>query len=780
MRIYMRFSFLFLLLFRALIGEEILDRQNWRDTMCRGAVYYCSGSLFGTLSLLGRVGFGLCQLLPQKAISGNEWLLFSDLCSQATGFAFTGLGKRGNWQQTWRQNRDLLGYVPVFTQEDEYLVHFLQNRWLVKMAGISQIGLNWVYPCFGIIPQANPTSNHAYARLASSHMTQVYKKRMQTWKQQLGIKDPLILTRSSDMGTFLPSYISIAPNETIKAIVQKLTNRAIVDFTDFLPVHGSSWQQSFSKQCWKRGLNIEEIICIERVKGDGIGGVRILPLPHHSFHTATKQHDNLLECISTLGLIANRIELDREPGWLIEGERASFSIHRPDRREFLAQLDSFANQCRETSDYMKPLIEGTFEILKGLFKGISEIKWHRVLESPTKSFITWLSMAKIKNQLEQLCKNLDKPFFDIALLCEEVHADLSALLEVLRPFSAGDFGQIYRDQVAIPALLNELTSYGIHSSGMTCFAAIIKAVERKEGKVHAIYGENSYFECTRALEKLADSFSRSDTATQEEWAQANLLLVQYNPAIRIDRKFEHYQLENIEAMVRKSLKGRKGNLLTVAIDGTLDLITSPKVTHFLNTFSKEILDGTLNVVVFRTGNKFDLLGMDNYCGAPFFLISKEAGSFDFFFTEPILQCDELSLNWFCLAYRHIIPQLDQYQKQICANTRSLLEKVPEKLEKMSARYRIVPMNGDINPAFIDIKVSGPFQKIKAVSLVIPYLFLESMKKKQPIFNRPSVGFYHPNISVIFGEEGPTIRLTLGLDPAQVDTFSKCFEKIATL
>jgi hypothetical protein len=55
-----------------------------------------------------------------------------------------------------------------------------------------------------------------------------------------------------------------------------------------------------------------------------------------------------------------------------------------------------------------------------------------------------------------------------------------------------------------------------------------------------------------------------------------------------------------------------------------------------------------------------------------------------------------------------------------------------------------------------------------------------MDANHPIFTRMSIGFYHPNFSVIFDKEVTTIRLTLGLDPSEIDLFAKCFESIDSL
>ncbi|HEY2809917.1 MAG TPA: hypothetical protein VGJ00_00785 [Rhabdochlamydiaceae bacterium] len=779
----MKTILLSLLLLCTLVCGKLLLPVHLGEAVSRGVVYFGTGSFLETLSFLTRLSWGLDSLLPQKVLSGNEYLLFSDLCSQGAKLAFGGPCDKCNWQRSWQQNQGLLTQVPVYSQEDKELLHFLQNRWLAKMAGISRIGLDWVYPCFGLDVQANPMSNHAYARLPSQHMNAVYKKRVEDWTRKFAKALPLILTRPFDIGGFLPEYCSFAQNQSPDTVVKKLGTKSIVDVTDFLTLDAnarSEWEKDFSHSCFAEGLDVNEIICIERVREEGIGGVRILPLTGQSSDAAAKQHDFLLDCISMLGLVANRIELDRGGAQQDLICKTASSIKVPDREEFLCILDEFEAKCAQVIKPKKILLDGTLQALKGLISDLPEQKWQQVLDSPTKSVVTWLSMVKIKKQLQLLSENLDKPLFEIARQLEPVHADLTALLEVLTPFTFGDFPAICRDLLALPAPLEPLVSFGIHSAAMTSLSAIVKAVEKEAGSVHAIYGENSYYECAKALRKLAHSSVLADNATEQDLQRANLLLAQCNPALRVDLEHEEYRLEEIESMTRQCLNSRSGAPLTLALDCSLDFIASPKITKILNAFSKEILEGMLTVIVFRSANKFDLLGMDNYIGSPFFLIRNGKPAFDFLLTDPALQCDRLSFNWFCLAYRHIAPQLERYKKQIFANTRSLLDKVPKELEQKTGRYRIVPIVAEADPAFIDIKVAGPLQQFKAAALVLPLFFLESMKGKQPIFNRPSLGFYHPNVTMIFGEECTTIRLTLGLDPAQVDIFAKCFETINSL
>jgi hypothetical protein len=148
-------------------------------------------------------------------------------------------------------------------------------------------------------------------------------------------------------------------------------------------------------------------------------------------------------------------------------------------------------------------------------------------------------------------------------------------------------------------------------------------------------------------------------------------------------------------------------------------------------------------------------------------------------TDSILQADSLSLNWFCLAYQYAAPQLELYRKQIFHNTRSLLNKIPSTLLQSKNSFLVSPVEEEAEAAFLDIKITGFFHQ-RGSALVAGSLYMKAMEVGLPIFNRPSLGFYYPNFTFLFGEENSTLRLTLGLDPAQVDLFAECLELIDSL
>ncbi|MCB1080594.1 MAG: hypothetical protein KDK69_02120, partial [Chlamydiia bacterium] len=275
-----------------------------------------------------------------------------------------------------------------------------------------------------------------------------------------------------------------------------------------------------------------------------------------------------------------------------------------------------------------------------------------------------------------------------------------------------------------------------------------------------------------------------EEATKEDWGQVDLILAQFNPALkRIDLLPTEYREENVMQFLQKSFKNRNKKPLILALDCTFDYIDSPRVGQLLEAFQSEIEKGDLNIICYRSGLKFDLFGMDNYSGAPLYMIHNRDphwAPFEILRNDPALKADSLSLNWFCLAYKNAAPTLELYRKQIFDNTRALLERLSPRLYDKNSPYRVIPFRSGTDPTFIDIKVSGPLHKVRGSALAGGLLYLRGMEQGHPIFYRRSVGFYHSNFSMLFCHENATIRLTVGLDTAEVDLLAKTFEILDTL
>lgn len=777
--------------------------QSAVDRIWEGSLYTLAGATLETLSLLSRIGGEIC--LPFSSSIGNECLLVSHLCHQSSERVFSQIFKKtSSSTHSWALNQYLLSQAPAYTEKDKELLLFLEKHWLAKSAGFYPTLIDWVCPCFGVNVQVNPQTTNTYARDPANKMPDNYKNTVESWKNLLPhpYYYPLLLTRPYPVQDYLPGYVHVPINDPLETIIDHIASklqeghsRVVLDLTEKISqsTH-QKWLETWDhyrnllvRACKKEGLNLNQVICIQRVLEKEIGGIRILE--GGAFENLKEQEDFLLEWISKFGLSANRIELDRWPFSITTQEKISFpplTSALPSKEIFLAHLLAFEQGWHSEDPSKILMVKGTLDLLKGLISSISEEKWQQHLQNPLYSFIIFFSFANIQDHLTLLAQEKKESlFFDTASCLEQVHANLSTLLEIFSPYKQEDFPTFYQKHLtSIPASLKSLTSHGLHASGMTSLAGILKAVEKSQGKPPTIlYGENTYFETINAAKLATKAFS-IDESTEKNWEDFDLILGQFNPVLkRINAQFDIYQVEAVAETVHKALRARKGKPLTLALDCTLDYIDSKRVGQLLFEFQEAIQKGTLSIICYRSGLKFDLFGMDNYCGAPFFMIHNQDPTWDALNTllnDPILQTDHLSLNWFCLAYQYGSDYLENYRKQIFSNTRHLLQKIPPTLLNKDAPYRIVPVVEEAESTFIDIKITGPLHQIKGAALVGGILSFECMSHGHPLFYRQSMGFYHPNYSILFSDKCTTIRLTLGLDPAQVDLLADCFKKIAAI
>lgn len=802
-------------------------RENTKPifhALFNSTVYLGAGTALGSVSLLTGITGGVCKLTPWTSKLGDECLLSSQICGIASLHSFVQatksspllsffLRKKPSSHADWYQNKKLLSEIPAFTKEEKELLSFLQKHWLAKTTGCFPFFTDWMCPAFDISLQVHPESTNSYARLPSNNPSDTYKNRVETWKQILPhpLDFPLILTRPSNIQDYLPVCFQISPEEKMECSVKRLADvmqRAkfpiVVDLTSVLPDHktdGKQWQNAwnnyealFSQRCKEHQLDLNQIVCVHRVDQKNIGGLRLLPFSAASKKDVEKQYQFLLEWISRFGLSTNRIELDRsllpiESPYSEKQRTVSFETIATTREQWISFLNSMESNWRSTQLHKTLMFKGTLQALKDLCSAVSPTKWEEIMRSPTRSSVVQLSFRKIKERLHLLIEENERvPFHETTLHIEQINADLSSLLEIFSPYTREDFVKAYREHLTcIPQELQLLTTYGIHSSGMTSLAGIFKAVEKNLGRIPRIlYGENAYFECIHAAEDISKA-SSIHNATEEDWKEVDLILAQFNPTVkRINFKVTEYQVseyhvENIAEVLHRALKAKNGAPLVIALDCTLDYSDSPRVGKLLTEFQHEIQRGDLNVICYRSGIKFDLFGMDNYCGAPFCMTHNQDpkwSSFNSLLTDPTLQTDLLSLNWFCLIYQHTTPYLELYRKQIFDNTRAVLKRAPSRLFcTKNTHYRIIPCDEDADPTFIDIKIFGPLHAIRGGLLVGVYLTLKSMQAGHPLLYRPSIGFYHPNLAVLFGTECTTVRLTLGLDPSQIDVIVRCLEKI---
>jgi len=796
------------------------------NSLIDSSLYLGAGALFSSATILSGIGWGAFYLTPWSSTIANECLISSQvfglgaLHALGQGFKLSPLLSNFFKQlpssySSWDLNNKLLSEIPAAANKDKELIQFLQRRWLAKITGTYPFLVDWMCPSFGISYQVHRETTNSYTRDPANKFSDTYRNRLEAWRQLLPHPEsyPLVLTRPASIQEYLPSSIVIPEGEAVESSAAKIAQGAnpsnpllIVDLTSVLPDQSTdrnqwleswlSYEKEFLACCSEKKIDLSQVLCVHRVMNGDIAGMRILPLSSIPAEHTEKLFQSLMEWIGKFGLSATRVELDRlhlpsDPA-LAEMNGHVFipeNIPAPSKKQWVSLIDSVDLKWKSSHPQKTQMLKGTIKAIKDLCLAVPQSKWEEIAKSPTRSCIVNLCYRKIKENLDLLLKEADQiSFHEVATHLEQLHYDLSSLLEIFAPFSKHDFCEAYKNHLtSIPKDLQPLTGYAIHASAMASLGGIFKAVQKMAGRpIRILFGENTYFECIRAVELVTKATQIPD-ASEQDWKEVDLIMAQFSPTVkRINSKVTEYQVteyhaEKVADYLHTALKGREGRPLCLALDCTLDYSNSPRVEKLLSEFRNEIERGDLNILCYRSGLKFDLFGMDNYCGAPFTMTHSADGKwgcFDSLLTDPALQTDRLSMNWFCLAYKSLSGYIEWYRKQIFDNTREVLNRIPQRLYNTSnAYYRVIPIDQDADATFLDIKIFGTFHAFRADLLVGVHTTLRCMEAGFPLLFRPGIGFHHPNLAVLFGKECSTVRLTIGLDPAQIDVIVRCLELV---
>ena len=282
-------------------------------------------------------------------------------------------------------------------------------------------------------------------------------------------------------------------------------------------------------------------------------------------------------------------------------------------------------------------------------------------------------------------------------------------------------------------------------------------------------------------------YSNSFEKALESDKKVDLYCGQFNSNIEIDSHVTHYERRDIAKDLKELVaKGIAADGLTIAIDCTIDDYSSENIKNLLEEFKTEIQAGKFNFIFFRSGQKFDLLGMDNYYGAPFFMVNNGAEQFKSFndiLKKEAHQTDQLSNQWFCLSNQFMKEGLQDYRRLIFENTAKILDRIPPSLKPSKNKKQLVRVNTsspDVLTPFIDIKVTGPHHRWRS-NLILGKFYDKMLSKRIKVQTRATFGLYHLNASPISTgavKDSTSIRLNPGLNPQENQAFIEFFQELA--
>lgn len=530
--------------------------------------------------------------------------------------------------------------------------------------------------------------------------------------------------------------------------------------------------------------------CISRVEieynHNRFAGIKVLPLFFKvPINQLAARHLPLVEFIERTGILIGAINLRKliPEAFPVPDEKINVKISsdmplppffKKKEEVFCCQIvkrltEKFKSGDFDSQPHVAVLGQTTMQLLDGLFKEIKQADWDSLNENPATREILQTALIQIKHHLASAEHEIqDYSHFSQAI--ELVHAEIATLLELFNPFQPEDFGPIYANQLRIiPETLKPFVQAGLGKTAVTVFAGINAIAASINPCMQAIFSKGFYYEQANFMGP-----HRTFKAALEDpnIKKIDLYTCSFNPNLDADLQADVYTQRDVIADIRELfLKKPETDCLTVAVDTTMDYFNSHKHHQLLATFENEIKQGKLNFIFSRSGQKFDLLGMDNYYGSPFYMVNNGAEHWSRFkdlMTEEVYQTDKLSLQWFCLVNRYASQQIDQYRYLIFDNTRTILSNLPESLKPdriHPKKTKVATIDGKVEQCFIDFKIHGWFHFAKA-SLAIAYFYKLCVDHRVKSFIRASFGFYHPNTTLIFGKESTSLRLHPGINPEE--------------
>lgn len=470
--------------------------------------------------------------------------------------------------------------------------------------------------------------------------------------------------------------------------------------------------------------------------------------------------------------------LGRATTYEAKGNPAPLVFNRPteylETQNFRAFVD-FACTDDPNKKGQLLLARATMEMIDTLLTRIQESDWR----NPETQEISQIALLRLSQHIGMALLHADD-FRQFSQAIDRVHAEMATLLTIFKPFHPEEFREKYKSYLApiIPDSLQARTNVGLAKSAMNVFAGINAAIMQNNPNPVRICGPHSYYE-EAALVGHSDTLD--DTLQNPSIEKVDLYVTEFNHNIDVDPEHTHYQKGTVIEDIRRIFREKpKTDQLTVAIDGTIDFTRSQDLAHVLKTFETEIQEGRLNIVVFRSGQKFDMLGLDNYYGAPFFVVNNKDPKWDEFnmlHTDAAFQTDPLSTQYFSwLACSNpAIP--DAYKQQIFDNARAILQTVPPSLMPTEQEHEICvsTFEEDVKTPFIEIKfhLEDEYEQYRIADEIQESFYHHFAKEGKLVYRRGSFGFAHPNFTVI----GPKWRINPGLDPNENRIYQQFFQEM---
>ena len=365
---------------------------------------------------------------------------------------------------------------------------------------------------------------------------------------------------------------------------------------------------------------------------------------------------------------------------------------------------------------------------------------------------------------------------------ELIQQEIQTMLALARPHDS----HVYEQNA-----ISKMTDYEVRAqvflraSAMHALSSVLGAVEHQKGTNHleVAVQKDSYYEVADTLKAVktfklhlldGDKFNNKESFHRRSKA-LDLFICEFHHNISKTRR--SYSPEKVTEQILSLIDSHwASQAFTVAIDSTISnprdiqlLLTHPRIAELIRS-------GRINLVLFKSAQKFDMLGVDNYNGGVVQTFNQRQHflKFNERMRDPSDQLTGLSYQGLAHLQKHGGDSAEQYQKALRENTKFFYDQIPYQMifhdDVPYSPIQFAQIDSS-NPVFLQLKIPNPD---------IEYFFSTALFKKDQISGRASFGFPTTNYVSVASDDGNEVahRLTPGLeDQETLIKYSQIFRQI---
>lgn len=465
---------------------------------------------------------------------------------------------------------------------------------------------------------------------------------------------------------------------------------------------------------------------------------------------------------------------------------------------FLEQklLDKFAglSSDKNAAPYLQVLPIATVALLRGL----ADSKPDQVFQEKGLHDLLQFSYIRMSNAMNSAILYKDD-LFAFQNEIDVIHQEIQNILSIVAPYGETALAEAVThkltkgEQAILPENLSTPVVVTLQPSGMHGVASVLASVEAQKGhnNLHIALQKNSYYEIHKSVEeaktyhlytldgeKMREGSSVDTALNTKPQQPIDLFLCELHHNISLDLK--EYHPEDIISQIKGIVdSGNAATPLTVMIDTTINLEDSDELRAlFSDVKIREWLEsGKINIVLLRSTQKFDMLGIDNYYGGLVASVNKGGKDFAAFNDRIATPEDQLrGINYQGITHLQKCGggYLDAYRRGIMDNTQKLYGKLPPAIiysENSQNPVQVSRIDSKTS-CFLDIKFQEFLKTQKAFREALTRFLIA---KELSVTSRPSFGFANTNMIVVKDANLIKFRITPGLENESfLDEFAKFF------